>query len=330
MLSLSLLLMSALAAPPPAPPQDSFSGVERIVAVGDVHGDLEAFQTILRSAGIIDKKGKWSGGKTHLVQTGDLLDRGPDSRKAMDFLMSLETQAAKAGGRVHALIGNHEAMNIYGDLRYTSPEEFAAFRTSDSEQNRTLIWEQTVRTLPSKPTAEFRKQWDAEHPLGWVEHRLAFAPQGTYGKWLRTHNAIVKINDALFLHGGLSPEMATLSITEMNEAIRARLSDLTLIRDNDIVTGDTSPLWYRGLTRPVGDELAPHVDQMLAKHSVKYIVLGHTPTEGQIEQRFGGKVILIDVGMAKYYSRRGSACLVLENGSMSVIDRGVRAPLNQP
>jgi hypothetical protein len=129
MLILILLFVGLL---PSAFAQDTWTGVDRVVAVGDVHGDYDAFVAILRAAEVIDSKGRWSGAKTHLVQTGDVLDRGADSRKAMDLLMSLEKQAAKAGGRVHALIGNHEAMNMYGDLRYADPGEFAAFKTADS------------------------------------------------------------------------------------------------------------------------------------------------------------------------------------------------------
>ena len=82
---------------------------------------------MLASAGLIDGNGNWTGGKTHLVQTGDVVDRGPDSRAVMDLLMKLEKQAAAAGGAVHALIGNHEAMDVYGDLRYVSPGEFASY-----------------------------------------------------------------------------------------------------------------------------------------------------------------------------------------------------------
>ena len=104
-----------------------WTGVGRIIAVGDVHGDYEQFTAVLASAGLIDGNGNWTGGKTHLVQTGDVVDRGPDSRAVMDLLMKLEKQAAAAGGAVHALIGNHEAMNVYGDLRYVSPGEFASY-----------------------------------------------------------------------------------------------------------------------------------------------------------------------------------------------------------
>lgn len=325
MLQLTLLLLAAMAA---APAEDSFSGVERVVAIGDVHGDYEAFTTILRSAALIDKKGKWIGGKTHLVQTGDILDRGPESRKALDLLMSLEKQAAKAGGHVHALLGNHEAMNIYGDLRYTLPEEFLAFRTPDSEQLRAQFWEQTVASLPAKPTAAFRKQWEDEHPRGWVEQRLAFSPQGVYGKWLRTHNTVVRIDDTLFLHGGISPALAGKTVTEINEDIRGRLNDLSSLKDGDILTGDDSPLWYRGLAQASEDQLGDHVDQLLAAHGVKHIAIGHTPTPGAIQQRFGGKVILIDVSMSVEFGRKGSACLVIENGQIETIDRGVRGPLS--
>jgi len=90
--------------------EDVWTEVERVVAIGDVHGDYDQLMALLRSAALIDAEGKWSGGKTHLVQTGDLLDRGPDSRKAMELFMRLEEEARTAGGEVHVLIGNHEAM----------------------------------------------------------------------------------------------------------------------------------------------------------------------------------------------------------------------------
>src|SRR5579863_3887269 len=98
--------------------QDTFEGVERIVAIGDIHGDLEVFVNLLKTAKLVDNRNNWIGGKTHLVMPGDFIDRGNNSRKVMDLLMSLEPQAQKAGGRVHALLGNHEAANLYGDLRY--------------------------------------------------------------------------------------------------------------------------------------------------------------------------------------------------------------------
>ena len=119
--SFAALLLAA--APANRAPEDVWTGIDRVVAIGDVHGDCDQLVALLRSAGLIDAQEKWCGGKTHLVQTGDLLDRGPDSRRAMDLLMRLEGEAISAGGELHLLIGNHEAMNLYGDLRYVSAGE---------------------------------------------------------------------------------------------------------------------------------------------------------------------------------------------------------------
>src|SRR5437764_9528301 len=131
--------------------EDAWKGIDRIAAVGDVHGDLAQFTTVLRSAGVIDRDGNWSGGKTHLVQDGDLLDRGPDSRKLIELLMKLEKQARAAGGEVHCLIGNHETMNLYGDLRYVSAADYASYQTDDSASLRDKAYKQHVEDLTHNP-----------------------------------------------------------------------------------------------------------------------------------------------------------------------------------
>ena len=105
---------------------------ERIVAVGDVHGAFDKFVAILRAAGLIDTRNRWIGKKAVLVQTGDVLDRGPDSRKALDLLRKLEGEAQRAGGRVYALLGNHELMRLVSDWRYVSQGETEAFKNADS------------------------------------------------------------------------------------------------------------------------------------------------------------------------------------------------------
>ncbi|MCW8831268.1 MAG: metallophosphoesterase [Gammaproteobacteria bacterium] len=119
LLPFTLLFLVSVAYAQPS----SWTDIDRIVAVGDVHGDYDQFVKTLRAANVINTNNKWIGGKTHLVQIGDILDRGPDSRKVMDLLMELETQALVAGGYIHALIGNHEAMVKYQDLHYAHPME---------------------------------------------------------------------------------------------------------------------------------------------------------------------------------------------------------------
>jgi hypothetical protein len=321
--SLAFLLLLAAS---PAAGQDRWTGIDRVVAVGDVHGDYEQLTAVLRSAGLIDVDEKWTGGTSHLVQTGDVLDRGPDSRKAMDLLMRLEEEARRAGGAVHALIGNHEAMVLYGDLRYLSAGEIAAFRDADSEKTREAAFQEHQKEVERFDDA-YRKRWEAEHPLGLVELRRAFGPQGKYGKWIRGHLAVVQIDGTLFLHGGLSPKFADWSVRRINESVRAELEDFAKLEDG-IVRREDGPLWYRGLAQ--GDEarLEAHVRAVLSHYKADRLVIGHTYTEGAIGSRFGGRVLLIDVGLSRVYDAKGRmACLVIEKGQPSALHRGRRVEL---
>lgn len=317
----ALLAWGALQAPPrpaatPAP--------SRIVAVGDVHGGYDELVALLQDAGVINKRKQWSGGRTQLVQTGDVVDRGPHSRRVLDLLMTLERQAAKAGGRVHALLGNHEVMNIVGDLRYVSPEEFSAFRGPDSAALRDAVFERLGDPERLRDT-QYRKVWDEEHPLGWVEHRLAFGSEGKYGRWLRQRNAVAVVDGTLFVHGGLSPAYAEATADSLNEQVRAELAAATPALDGAMFDDD-GPLWYRGLALEPEAQIAPHVERLLAHHGVTRIVVGHTVTPGAILPRLGGKVVLIDVGLSEMYGRR-QACLVIERGLSFARHRGTTLPL---
>jgi len=208
----------------------------RIVAVGDVHGDLAGFKKILVEAGVIDGTGAWVGGDTVLVQIGDLIDRGPSMRGTLDFVMALEQDAAKHGGRVVALLGNHEVLNLTGDLRYVTPANYAEFADAGSEKRREDAWVQ-VRDLRTRrarelgqadpPTgAEARKAWLDAHPPGYLEHQEAFGPAGTYGRWLRARPAVFVAQGVAFMHGGLSPALAGTSLEELDRKVRDDLATL--------------------------------------------------------------------------------------------------------
>jgi hypothetical protein len=297
-----------------------WTGVDRVVAVGDVHGDADQLIAVLKSAGLIDDQGNWTGAKTHLVQNGDILDRGPDSRRAMDLLIRLEKQAADAGGYVHDLIGNHEAMNVYGDFRYTSAGEYAAFRDENSEKLRNAEFQ--------KEHPADRAKWEAQHPLGYFELRQQMGPEGYYGKWIASHDSVIKINDALFLHGGISPKYASMKIKDINQRVRDELKDPTPARlQGGIANDQDGPLWYRGLAQG-DDSLASLVDKILKNFGVDWIVIGHTYANAAITPRFDGKVILIDIGLSRVYDGIGKVgCLVIENGKPYVLHRGTRLEL---
>jgi hypothetical protein len=314
------MLLAALlfvAAPPlPAADDCEIQGVPRVVAVGDVHGAYDEFVEILRAAGVIDEKLRWSGGRTHLVQLGDVTDRGPDSRKALDLLRKLEKEAGRAKGAVHALLGNHEVMWMLGDLRYVSAGEYASFETRDSEELRERLLEQ------AKPEArdELRKQI----PLGYVELNRAFAPDGEYGKWLRGHPAVVKIDGILFLHGGISPAVAGKPCAEINASVRRELTEeLKQTRSaplQSLAGSENGPLWYRGLAQEP-DSFEPELQKILQAQGARAIVIAHTPAPGgRIRSRFGGKVFQIDTGMLPGYVPDGRAsALEIKDGTFTAI-----------
>jgi len=209
------------------------------VAIGDVHGDFDDFVSILRHANLIDKENHWSGGKTTFVQTGDVIDRGPKPRLAMDLLISLEQEAPKSGGRVVPLFGNHEIMNMMGDLRYVTPENYASFANADSDKRRQaafkdyMAWRDSHAALLAElpqPMEMTEAEWMARHPLGYIEQREAYAPNGIYGKWLRGHNAVAQVGDAIFLHGGISPATSSMKLDAINSRVRDEISTFDSVK----------------------------------------------------------------------------------------------------
>jgi hypothetical protein len=221
-LSVSLLALLLFAEPGAAEPWQ-FYDVERVVAISDIHGAYEAMVQTLESAAVIDDRLSWTGGRTHLVIVGDILDRGPESRRAMELLMRLEGEAASAGGVVHVLIGNHEAMNLSGDLRYVSAAEYAAFAGEESAEERERGFElYRARRAPADiDEGLLHEKFEQKYPPGYFAHRRAFAPDGRYGQWLLAKPAIIVIDGTAFVHGGLSP----LVIEQGLEGINGTLID---------------------------------------------------------------------------------------------------------
>jgi hypothetical protein len=199
-----------------------YQGVERVVALSDIHGAYEPMVRTLQNAAVIDEQLAWTAGRTHLVFVGDLLDRGPDSRKAMDLIMALEAEAQAAGGRVHLLIGNHEAMNLLTDLRYVAKGEYAAFATEESPEERQRWFAEFVklRAPAGKSDEELRELFERSFPAGYFAHRRAFASDGKYGRWLLQKPIMIVINETAFVHGGVSPMVAEEGLDGINGKLR--------------------------------------------------------------------------------------------------------------
>jgi hypothetical protein len=225
----------------------------RIVAVGDVHGDLPAFKAILAEAGLVDASGAWIGGDAVLVQLGDLLDRGPSMRGTLDFAMGLEQAAAKSGGRVVTLLGNHEAMNLTRDLRYVAPANWAEFADAGSEKRLEEAWRQVAdlrkrrakRLGQPEPAAggEAREAWLQAHPAGYLEQAAAFGPDGVYGRWLRQRPALFVAEKTAFLHGGIAPAMAAVPLEEIDRRVHEDLATLDADRERFVAEGLILPFF---------------------------------------------------------------------------------------
>lgn len=297
------------------------SSPQRIVAVGDLHGDYAAWIDISRAAGLVDSRGHWTGGKTVLVQMGDVTDRWPDSLKIIRNLQKLRGEASRSGGRVVVILGNHEAMNLVGDLRYTTPGEFAAFADSESAARRESVYIRNRVAIEAEYHAgnaamtsdAIHAAWLKATPLGWVEHRIAWAPSGELGRWAAGNPAVAKIGKTLFVHGGLSVEYAKLSLDRIN-----RLFAMAMASADDspksVLTDPLGPLWYRGLAgrdRDADDArgptgVRPSVDvelgTVLSAFDAKRLVIAHTPILSGISISNNGQLARVDTGNSRFYN----------------------------
>ncbi|MCX6560872.1 MAG: metallophosphoesterase, partial [Candidatus Aminicenantes bacterium] len=197
-----------------------WTDVSKIVAVGDLHGAYEEFVDILKGTGLVGPDLAWTGGTAHLVQMGDVIDRGPRARDIYDLIRRLEKEAATAGGRVHMLIGNHEAMALMGlSFDYqglVSPEQFVAFvperirRRAETEYRRKF-----------GPGADLMKMWAETLPANEGARDAYFEfLRREYGRWIALHDTIIRINDTVFVHGGLSDRYAAWPFDRINETVQ--------------------------------------------------------------------------------------------------------------
>lgn len=324
-IGLALAAAASSVAQPAQPSQSAKpSQPARIVAVGDLHGDYEAWREIALRAQLVDRRNRWTGGSAVLVQAGDIADRGPDSLKIIRHLMKLQKEAARAGGKVVVLVGNHEAMNMTGDLRYVHPGEFAAFANANSDRLRELTYGANQAAItaayrarsPAMAERAIHDAWLAQTPLGKLEHQAAWSPRGELGRWMVANPAVAKVGDTMFVHGGISLRYAGLSLDEINRRTAAALASRTSATDS-IINDEFGPLWYRGLASETSDAerqvaaigeraaAAPPADEELSaalrSAGARRMVVAHTPDRGGIKISHGGRLARIDTGISRYY-----------------------------
>jgi Calcineurin-like phosphoesterase len=316
----------------------TWTGVSKIIVIGDLHGDYDNFEKIIKGIGLVDGGLHWIAGDTHFVQTGDVMDRGPNAKAILDVLMSLEGEAEAAGGKVHVLIGNHEEMNIGGiifrypdyisndQLRSFLPDKYRQRQERELEKRLNIAQARGDRTPPEKIAEEF---WNSLKYDQATQREYLVNFNNKYGKWLLQHNIIIKIDETVFVHGGISEKFSLWGMQKINDRYRKELTDV----QRAVVYGDPTypsqlelayrgdgPLWYRDLANVPEADMKDEVDRILANLGAKHLVIAHTPrtavTLAQMK-RFGGKVWIVDTGISRAYNNNLSALKII-NGQFSV------------
>ena len=289
----------------PQPSQDSWPAPSRLMVISDLEGQYEHTTKFLRNHGVIDEANQWNWKGGHLMLVGDLVDRGPQVTELMRFLRRLEREAEDAGGQVHYVLGNHEAMVMEGDVRYAHPKyHFAAERIGIS----------------------YEDLYNAESDIG---------------RWWRSKNAVVRVGEFLFVHAGYSPvlEKEKLSPTELNQKTRELLSgeikkDKSLSVAEDPVHHRQGPLWYRGYFKEYSDSFGEQpteqeIHDILERHQAKYIVIGHTVVDEVGPLDGLSQVISVDVKWTDWEKCQG---LLVEGDKMYRLknDGGREQIMNDP
>jgi len=263
----------------PFPEALTWAAPRTLVAIGDLHGDLEATRRALRLAGAIDAQDRWRGGSLVVVQTGDAIDRGDDDRAVLELIERLRDEAKAAGGQLIALSGNHELMNALGDFRYVSPASLEAFS-------------------------------------GEAGRREAFAPGGRFAALIARRPLFAKVGDTLFVHGGILPRHVTYGLARMQAELQAWLSGQ--LREPPVrVLGEDGPVWTRLYSAaPTASDCAA-LGEVLTALGASRMVVGHTVQPQGINAACDGRVYRIDTGLSRHYGGPLQV-LAIEGGTAKV------------
>ena len=275
---------------PHEPPACETKGVERLLVISDVHGHAKVVE-VLKTHGVVDKALDWSFGKGHLAIVGDLFDRGDRVNECLWLLYQLHEQAAAAGGMVHVILGNHDDWILReGTKSYVHKR-----------------YQETVRILE-------------------MDYLALYGKDSVIGRWLRTRNMIEKIDDAVYVHGGIDPGQFTrkISIETLNKDYRAWLGGKK--PDAETAKMIESLMWYRGYfddekKRPPQDE----IDRVLGLFDARQIVVGHTTQKEILPVYDGARVIGVDAGRCEL----GEALLQEKGVSWRLKKDGTRVRLTK-
>jgi hypothetical protein len=258
--------------------KSEYPKANKLLVISDIEGNFGAFRKLLIAAKVIDENFSWTFGNGEVVLTGDFFDRGEYVTELLWFIYCLEDKAKAAGGYIHFVLGNHEIMNLSGDLRYVNQKYFEVAK---------LLEKQYVSL------------YDENSELG---------------KWLRTKNVVEKIGDIIFTHGGISGYISrmNISVPEINTLARPYYSDSSYVYKDlrsDTIFSNFGPFWYRGYYEKTNSRVPELIDSVLSQYNVNHIITGHTIVADTISMWFDGKLFNTDV----HHAAGKSEALLIED-----------------
>jgi hypothetical protein len=253
------------------PEKSDVARAKKMLIFSDIEGEFGSMRKFLQANKVMDEQFKWTFGDGHLLLVGDFVDRGKQVTEVLWLIYSLEEQAKAAGGYVHYVLGNHEIMNLSGDLRYLNAK-----------------YQRTAQMMNKPFTALLGEDTEL-------------------GQWFRSKNVALRAGDILLVHAGISPQIYNLDldVNKVNKLTRPFFADSLYNYPNietDLLMGDYGPFWYRGFYRKGEDGMkksALEVDSSLMRFRAKHIVTGHTVIADTVSMLFNGKLFNTDTPHAK-------------------------------
>ncbi|SBT41803.1 shewanella-like protein phosphatase 1, putative [Plasmodium ovale wallikeri] len=245
----------------------------KIIAIGDIHGDMESLKLILRHANLVNEKDEWIGENVLLVQVGDVLDRGIYGPLIYDYLFQLQKDAIHKKSKIILILGNHEQLNLCGYFDYVNRKEVEIF---------------------------FQNNY--HYRLYSFVHE-----KGEYYKKLIRLPPIVKVNNIIFTHAGLSYTMSKFNINTICLKTRLQIENgcklLNYDKSHNYVSRE-GVLWHDVISRKVQTnqkEGCSDLRKILKKFNTKRLVVGHTRQLSHTIKSFcNNRYFLIDTGMSLF------------------------------
>tara|TARA_X000001036_G_scaffold104620_2_gene97831 strand:+ start:1465 stop:2514 length:1050 start_codon:yes stop_codon:yes gene_type:complete len=269
------------------PEKSTFTTKKNIVALSDIHGQYDLAIELLKNNKIIDSKLNWNFGKGHLVIVGDVFDRGDKVNEILWLIYKLEIQAKNKGGHVHFILGNHEYMILQKDLRYIN------------------------------------EKYKLSSKLMGLKYEELYNNQTILGRWLRSKSTIIKINDNVFVHGGVSKDFIIKNGVDfdiLNLIMRKHIdfpkNEMKVMDFYDLYYGQKSLIWYRGYFKRYFDRYKENltekdISKILNLINSDHIVVGHC-SHNEIVQLYNNKVFGVDSSIKK--GKYGEVLFITKRG----------------